>query len=248
MKKRFLFCFIVFISGIASAQENGGWTKPQINYDSITTSFKERYKKPAQYCTTYAAFKNNQWIEVKEVVLQDFKNEKVIIDQSDQFRFAADSKDLEKTLKNKAVVVLFGDSLFFNCKKATGKLRYRNGYVRAYRFQENKLCIPNSGESFQYRQMSESLGSAVFMGGLIGGLIGGAIVGIAMGGANNTNDAILIMNDDKDLKKIDTKMLESLLSNYPEYLEEYMTIPKKQKTSARVVMYFLKKMNLILPN
>ena len=242
MKKRFLFCFIVFISGIASAQENGGWTKPQINYDSITTTFKERYKKPAKYCTSYEAFKNNQWIMTEEIILQDFENEKVIIDQCDQFRFTADSKKMENTLKNKAFVVLFGDSLYFNCKKATGKLRYRDGYVRAYRFQENNLCIPNTKEFVRYKQLDRYSAALTF-------IVGGVLLGAAMGAFSSDKDAVfLIANEDNLLKKVDRAKMESLLSVYPEYLEEYKTIPKKQKTSVKIVMYFLKKMGLIRPN
>ena len=43
-------------------------------------------------------------------------------------------------------------------------------------------------------------------------------------------------------------MMESLLSDHPEYLEEYKSIKKKQRTCAKVVMYFFRKLDLIRPN
>lgn len=247
MKTRIIF-LLTLISCIVHAQENGGWTKPQINYDSLTTAFKERYKKPAKYCTSYSAFRNNLWIETEEIILQDFEDKKNIIDQCDQFRFKADSKELEKTLKNKALVVLFDDSLYFNCKMGGNKLRYRKGYIRAYRLQENGLCIPNTQESIRYKNM---MGTAVWgvQGGIIGGAIIGGLVGGLVGGLYGDYDCVLLISEqDKGPKKINTDLMESLLSHSSEDLEEYKSIKKSQRTSARVVMYYLKKMDLIRPN
>ncbi len=245
MKTRIIF-LLTLISCIVHAQENGGWTKPQINYDSLTTAFKERYKKPAKYCTSYSAFRNNQWIETEEIILQDFEDKKNIIDQCDQFRFKADSKELEKTLKNKALVVLFGDSLYFNCKRGTNntRLRYRQGYVRAYRYKQYGLCIPNTIEKIRYNQMNTTLSAYALNFGLIGGLLAGAIMG-----AFYDHDCVLYMNEENELlKKIDAKMMESLLSDNSEELEEYKSLKRKQKNSAIVVMYYLRKMDLIRPN
>ena len=202
MKTRIIF-LLTLISCIVHAQENGGWTKPQINYDSLTTAFKERYKKPAKYCTSYSAFRNNQWIETEEIILQDFEDKKNIIDQCDQFRFKADSKELEKTLKNKALVVLFGDSLYFNCKRGTNNTS---------------------------NQMNTTLSAYALNFGLIGGLLAGAMMG-----AFYDHDCVLYMNEENELlKKIDAKMMESLLSDNSEELEEYKSLKRKQKNSAIV--------------
>lgn len=68
-------------------------------------------------------------------------------------------------------------------------------------------------------------------------------------GAFYDHDCVLYMNEENELlKKIDAKMMESLLSDNPEELEEYKSLKRKQKNSAIVVMYYLRKMDLIRPN
>ena len=92
--------------------------------------------------------------------------------------------------------------------------------------------------------MNTTLSTYALNFGLIGELLAGAMMG-----AFYDHDCVLYMNEENELlKKIDAKMLESLLSDNPEELEEYKSLKRKQKNSAIVVMYYLRKMDLIRPN
>jgi hypothetical protein len=192
-----------------------------------------------KYCTSYSDFKANNWVEI-DTPLQSkarTQNQKFWNGGND-FQFTTGDKQMDKTLKNNALVVMMGDTMFVNCKNLEYKKRlFGKGYAKACRFDGNKILIVNNPPA------DVSIG-------IMFGLIGAAI---AESNRLEKQMCYVLHSDPLPGKKrfplvlIDDAFMEDLLNNYnaPELLEKYNQAPKNKRNYANNVLPILEELKLI---
>ncbi len=192
-----------------------------------------------KYCTSYNDFKANNWVEI-DTPLQSkarTQNQKFWNGGND-FQFTTGDKQMDKTLKNNALVVMMGDTMYVNCKNLEYKKRlFGKGYAKACRFDGNKILIVNNPPA------DVSIG-------IMFGLIGAAI---AESNRLEKQMCYVLHSDPLPGKKrfplvlIDDAFMEDLLNNYnaPELLEKYNQAPKNKRNYANNVLPILEELKLI---
>jgi len=192
-----------------------------------------------KYCNSYSDFKANNWVEI-DTPLQSkarTQNQKFWNGGND-FQFTTGDKQIDKTLKNNALVVMMGDTMFVNCKNLEYKKRlFGKGYAKACRFDGNKILIVNNPPA------DVSIG-------IMFGLIGAAI---AESNRLEKQMCYVLHSDPLPGKKrfplvlIDDAFMEDLLNNYnaPELLEKYNQAPKNKRNYANNVLPILEELKLI---
>ena len=192
-----------------------------------------------KYCTSYNDYKENNW-NTFEIPIQSkarTQNQKFWNGGND-FQFATGNKQIDKTLKNNALVVMVGDTMYVNCKylEYNGR-RFGKGYAKACRFDNDKILIVNNPPA------DASMG---FMFGLIG-------AAIAESNRLEKQMCYVVYRDPKEGKKlypirlIDNLFMETLLNekNVPELLEKYNLAPKNKRNYASNVLPILEELKMI---
>ena len=200
---------------------------------ALVTSAQEKY------CTSYNDFKANNWVEIDNPLQSKARTQnQKFWNGGNDFQFTTGDKQMDKTLKNNALVVMMGDTMFVNCKNLEYKKRlFGKGYAKACRFDGNKILIVNNPPA------DVSIG-------IMFGLIGAAI---AESNRLEKQMCYVLHSDPLPGKKrfplvlIDDAFMEDLLNNYnaPELLEKYNQAPKNKRNYANNVLPILEELKLI---
>ena len=192
-----------------------------------------------KYCTSYNDFKANNWVEIDNPLQSKARTQnQKFWNGGNDFQFTTGDKQMDKTLKNNALVVMMGDTMFVNCKNLEYKKRlFGKGYAKACRFDGNKILIVNNPPA------DVSIG-------IMFGLIGAAI---AESNRLEKQMCYVLHSDPLPGKKrfplvlIDDTFMEDLLNNYnaPELLEKYNQAPKNKRNYANNVLPILEELKLI---
>ena len=192
-----------------------------------------------KYCTSYSDFKANNWVEIDNPLQSKARTQnQKFWNGGNDFQFTTGDKQMDKTLKNNALVVMMGDTMFVNCKNLEYKKRlFGKGYAKACRFDGNKILIVNNPPA------DVSIG-------IMFGLIGAAI---AESNRLEKQMCYVLHSDPLPGKKrfplvlIDDAFMEDLLNNYnaPELLEKYNQAPKNKRNYANNVLPILEELKLI---
>lgn len=196
----------------------------------------------SRYCLTYKEFCNNTWHELDtlSVTLRSKNNQKWW--GGNGYSFSAGNKDIDRTLKKEAFVVMLGDTLYINCRN----LRYQgcplgSGYTKVRRIGNRSLLLVNRliGKDVEEKQAKSG-----FMLGFVGGIIivsREKICPVCYVVSNGTNKKgkidIRLVNDD-----LISQMLKDQGPLFAEYFSEDDEIVR---ISASHVLPILEKSGLI---
>lgn len=193
----------------------------------------------SKYCKSYSDYMNDHWITIDTLSFTSRSDGDKMWNGGGDFKPQAGDEKTDKFLKKKARFIIHNDTLYVNCKglKYQGCV-FGNWFTSGFRYGEDKICF-----------VGIKLSKARAMRAAFIGLAGEAIVAAA--GANNVFEqykhktCYFIDSDKKAVKRMTTKYMENLLSEYPNMLEEFNNMEKKEKGRADVILTYLQRLQLL---
>lgn len=191
------------------------------------------------YYASYADFVADKYTVIDSLDVSANSYSKQLWIGGSDFKLKTGDKETDKILK-KAFLVSFHDTLYVN----TAVLRFEGyslgkGFVQAYRFQDDKLCIsaPKTGKKAASAMMGASL-------------LGGALAGAVQADKNLKNRVCYLIDSQEEkycaIKIFDDELMTSLLENHPAELELYNSVEKKKERNLAIhVLPILEKIGLV---
>ena len=131
-------------------------------------------KAQTKYCLTYQDFCNNKWESLDTLYITQRSENKKMWRGGNDYTLSCGYKETDKLLKNEALVVMQGDSLYVNNKNLCYQgLYFGKGYTRAKRIGNRSLLLVNR---LLDKESAEGASSVGFMFGAAGGFVAGVNV------------------------------------------------------------------------
>lgn len=189
------------------------------------------------YCVSYEDLQGKRWTQADSVMVVTKSRSKQMWWGGKDFKFESNDKTLNKLLKDKAVAVMYHDTLLLNtCKLKDRGASFGKGYARAYPMTDGRLLMTY----FDVMKMNrKSMTAGMF--GLVGALV--------MSGSSSKDAkqdvCYIVTPGEKKVTIVDDKVMKEMLADHPDLLEEYMQVDKKSRSNAEVVMPLMKKLGVI---
>lgn len=219
---------MLLISLFASAETN------ILTNDSVVATGQ------ARYCLTYNDYLADRWTDAGEVEMHKiFPDKSFLGSDNDGFSFVSIDEKISKILKKKALFVLYGDSLYVNCRQLkSDDFRSQSVFVCAYKYNGTQICFTACPSK------EGGIAAATFMFGVIGGLAYAA---------NQKNKhfeyCYIFSGNNLYPKRVTIDYIEQIFNAFDEQQElrdRWNMIKKdRDKTSAPVVLYIFQQLGLL---
>lgn len=196
----------------------------------------------ARYCLNMENFRKNNWRTIGEVTIKAHYNRDQHWLGSDNFRFECKDKGEADILRKEALLVVFDDSLYVNCRRLkTEKVSFGRGYARAYRYDGDKVCF-----------IKEDVANArdnYIVGGQFG-FIGSLLASGANATAAKNPNLYILTDNEKNVSMMQSSNVEALLIPHfdrDDLWKWYKGLKKKEKNKAVNVLLILEELNTLKP-
>ena len=180
-----------------------------------------------KYSSTYGDYVIGKYNEITDLVVSARENS--LIGGGD-LKIEVKNKDLKKVLK-KARIIEYQNMLLVNCKGLkNGAFRLGTGYAPAFCYSYKKIIFASMPVGSREAFITTSFG-----------LVGASIV----------YDKLVcysISSDSKNVNRIYEEDVEQMLFKRPDLLERYRNENRRDRTSARTVIKYLREAGLIKPS
>ena len=181
-------------------------------------------KGQCKFCRSYEDFINDKWEKIDTVFCKKRSKNQQLWWGGNDFTLTTGNKDLDKTLKNEAFIVMQSDTAYLNCLNVRhDAVLFGKGYTRVKRFNNNGSLFTNQ---FVDKKSQQDIRSASFVGGIIGGLSAVSaykdklVCYIISSGADEKGYINTRMIDDQMIEEMMEKDIIKEGSLYIEYLSE----------------------------
>ncbi len=209
----------------------------------------------AKVYMTYADFVADKWVSVDSLVGGRTHQICQVKQEDYQFRIRTGNKEVDKILKQDALVVEYGGHLYVNCRhlRCNGSPLEVTNYTQAYRYDGNKLCVvshwTNTGAAL--------VGMAADVTAVVAPIhvsipAATTAVAIAWNMDRMSNYRCYYLDSEPNAKgktpivRIDDVFMNDVLKGSPDLLQRYNALDKKrQRQSASNILPFLLEKGLI---
>lgn len=181
-------------------------------------------KGQCKFCRSYEDFINGNWEKIDTVFCKKRSKNQQFWWGGNDFTLTTGNKDLDKTLKNEAFIVMQSDTAYLNCRNVKhDNVFLGKGFTRVKRFNNNGLLFANQ---FVDKKSQQDIRSAGFVGGAIGALSAASaykdklVCYIISSGADEKGYINTRMVDDQTIEEMFEKDIIKEGSLYIEYLSE----------------------------
>lgn len=217
----------------------------------LTTCSITSVQAQVKYCMNYSDFTNDQWMTTDTAWAEPISPAMRRIVQSSDYKIKSNDETLEKKLNKEAFAVVIGKEIYVNCRNFRHQgVRFGNGYARAFRLGNNKLCVVNRkvGKSTMLETgLTSAVGSVVAPGVAVS-----AISGIGLTEVQLANQVCYLVDSDAGsngktaITQIGDQLVQELLSDKKDLLDKYNAGgDKRSRQSALNVLTILHEAGLL---
>lgn len=198
-----------------------------------------------KFCRSYDDFIDNNWERIDTVYCKK-RDKKQQFWWEGGYTLTTGNKDLDKTLKYDAFIVMQSDTAYLNCRNVRhDTVLFEKGYTRVKRFNNNGLLFANQ---FVDKKSQQDIRTASFVGGIIGGLSAASaykdkqVCYIISSGADGIGYINTRMIDDQMIEEM---MEKDIIKDGKLYLEYTSEGKKAKRMNPSHVIPILEKAGLI---